>query len=290
MKRDDIWRLTRSALGRAGRDRVTTSAASLAFHEFLALVPGAVALVGVANLVGLPRARLQSLLHGIAALLPTAAAKVLQQALTSPQSRGTNVIAVAAGGAVALWAAIETAVALQIALDMAYETRASRGFFARRVRGLALVGVTLAFGGGAFVLLIVGGPLGSHILHVSGAFSPLWTALRWVVGVACVVLLISSYDYLGPDRVDRRWIMLTAGGAISAILWLGVAVGYSYYLDHFGRSSQTYGAFAGVVSLLIWLYLSAIVILLGAELNRELEDRPAPVPGRRGRARVGRTR
>jgi len=205
-------------------------------------------------------------------LLPATTAKVFEQALTSPGPRSSSVLALVFGGLVSLWANIEAAVALQFALDMAYETSGDRGFLARRLRALALVGVTLVFGGGAFLLLIVGGPLGSLLAPAGGSwFHFLWTALRWVVGVACVVVLISLYDYLAPNREERRWRLLSVGGAVSTALWLGIAACYSVYLDRVGHTSRAYGTFAGVITLLVWLFLTAVAILLGAELNRELE-------------------
>jgi membrane protein len=137
---------------------------------------------------------------------------------------------------------------------------------------VALIGVTIVFGGGAFVLLVLGGPLGSLILPHGGRslVGPIWSIGRWIVGIACALGLVSLYDFFGPNRTDRRWKLLSIGGSVSTVLWLAIAVGYSYYLDHFGRSTETYGSLAGVVCLEVWLFLSALVILIGAELNQEL--------------------
>lgn len=260
-------------LRHASRDRVLINASSLAFHWFTAIVPGGIALVGVANLLGLSQARLNSLTHGISVLLPASAAKIFDQALKTGHSGSSAVEAVIIAGIVALWASIESAATLQIAMDMAYETTADRGLVRRRVRGLALVGITIVFGGAAFTLLVIGSPLGTLIEpNGSGAWFPiLWGVFRWVVGIVCVIALISLYDYLAPNRSDKEWKVLSTGGAISAVLWLVVAACYSFYLNHFGHTSQTYGAFAGVVALLLWLFFTGAVILLGAEFNRELE-------------------
>jgi len=223
---------------------VTTNAASLALHWFLAVVPGAIALTGLANLAGLPKERVHHLVHGISVLLPSAAANTLDSALTSPAASGSNVVAVVLGTLVALWASLEASVALQFALDMAYETKGDRGFFARRVRGLALIAATIVFGGGAFILLVLGGPLGTLILPHSGSslVDSVWSIGRWVVGIACALVLISLYDFFGPNRTDRRWKLLSIGGSVSTALWLATSVVYSYYLDHFGRSTRRMGA------------------------------------------------
>jgi membrane protein len=267
------------------------SAASLAFHWFIALVPAAIAFVGVSGLAGLQPSRLHALTRGVSVLLPASTANVLERALQTQRTGGSNVLAIVAGGLVALWASLEAAVALEIGLDMAYETVGDRGFLRRRLRAFGLVGVTVLFGGAAFALLIVGGPLGSLIepTHSAGWFPIPWTVFRWVSGIACVVVLVSLYDYLAPNRTERRWTLLSVGGSVSTALWLAVAAGYSFYLNHFGRTSATYGAFSGVVVLLLWLYLTGVVILLGAETNRELERTATSTvsapPGRERRAR-----
>lgn len=269
-------------LRQAGRDRVTINVSSLAFHWFVAIVPGGIALVGVANLLGLSQARLKSLTHGVSVLLPASAAKVFDQALETDHSHSSAVYVVVIAGLVALWASIESTATLQIALDMSYETKGDRGFLQRRVRGLLLVAITVVFGGAAFALLVIGSPLGMLIQprNSAGWFPVLWDVVRWVVGIACVVTLISLYDYFGPDRSDKQWRILSLGGSISTVLWLAAAACYSFYLNHFGHSAETYGAFSGVVALLLWLFFTAAVILLGAEFNRELERTIEKTPER----------
>lgn len=263
------------AAQRASRDRILISASSLAFHWFIAVVPGAIAVVGVTRHSGLSSQRLASLTHDLSVLLPASASKVFDQAL-STRSAASSIGALLIAALVSIWASIESAATLQVALDMAYETTQDRGFLARRLRGLPIVGITLLFGGGAFVLLVIGGPLGTLIRPAhSGAWFPVfWTTARWIVGIACVIVLISLYELLGPDRTERRWRLVSVGGTVSTALWLLFATCYSLYLDHFGHSAETYGSLAGVVALLLWLYLAALVILIGAEVNSELEQSP----------------
>jgi membrane protein len=249
------------------------NASSLSFHWFISIVPGAIAVVSIANLMGLSHHRLTSLTHGISVLLPASTASIFDQALKAGHSGSSAVYALTLTGLVAFWASLESTATLQIAMNMAYETNTDRGFLRRRRRGLLLVAITVIFGGAACVLLIIGSPLGT-LLQPDGSgswFPAVWTVFRWVGGVACVITLISLYDYLAPDRSDRSWKLLSIGGSISTVLWLGVAACYSFYLNRFGHASQTYGAFAGVVALLLWLFFTGAAILLGAEFNRELE-------------------
>jgi membrane protein len=260
-------------LRQASRDRLMINASSLSFHWFISIVPGAIALVGIANLVGLSQRRLTSLTHGVSVLLPASTADIFDQALKSGHSGSSAVFAVVLTGLVAFWASLESTATLQIAMDMAYETNADRGFLRRRSRGLLLVAITVVLGGAASALLVIGSPLGT-LLQPAGSsswFPAVWNVFRWIVGVACVITLISLYDYLAPDRADRSWKLLSIGGSVSTVLWLGVAACYSFYLDRFGHATQTYGAFAGVIALLLWLFFTGTAILLGAEFNRELE-------------------
>lgn len=206
-------------------------------------------------------------------LFPASAAKVFDQELTAGHSSSSAFYAVFIAGAVAFWASLESSSTLQIALDMAYETDTDRGFIRRRIRGLVLIAITIVLGGAAFALLVIGAPVGS-LIEPSGSgswFPILWDVFRWIVGIVCVVAMISLYDYFGPNRSDKAWKLLSIGGSISTVLWLVVASCYSFYLNHSGHTTQTYGEFAGVVALLLWLFFTGAVILLGAEFNRELE-------------------
>ncbi len=269
----------RELLASAASDRITTNAASLAFHWFLAVFPAALALLGLAHLVGLSPAQVRALAHGIGALLPAAAAQVLVEALRSPSSAKASLLEVLLGTLVATWSAIEAMAALQVGLDVAFAVRRDRGFIRRRVASLPLLGVTVVLGGSAFALMVLGVPLG-HLISGSlpagrQAFSVVWNLARFVGAFVLVALLVSTYYALGPWRERRRWRWLTPGSALATLGWLASSGAYSFYLDDVGHASRTYGAFAGVAALLLWLFLTAVCLLAGAELDRALESRDA---------------
>lgn len=270
--------LARRTLVEAAEDRITTSAASLAFHWFLAIFPATIATLGIVGLVGLSAAQLRSLVHGIGVLLPAQMSQVIDQALRNPARGPQDGLEVVLGLAVALWSAVEAMAALQVGLDVAYEVSSDRGFLGRRVMALPLIAATAVLGGAGSGLLVLGNPvralLPASTALARSAFDGAWLAIRWSGAVALVMALLSVYYTIGPnhDRPRREW--LSAGAVAATVGWMAVSAAFSYYLDNFGHESRSYGAFAGVAVLLLWLFVTAAAVLLGAELNCELARRP----------------
>jgi membrane protein len=142
---------------------------------------------------------------------------------------------------------------------------------------LPLIAVTVVLGGAASGLLVLGDPirslLGSSAALARPAFDFLWTVIRWAGATALVVLLLSAYYTLGPNHPKIRWRWISVGAVVAAGGWLGASAAFSFYLDHFGHESRTYGTFAGVAVLLLWLFVTALAVLIGAELDCELARR-----------------
>ncbi len=100
----------------------------------------------------------------------------------------------------------------------------------------------------------------------------LWTAIRWVLALLAVVTLFALFYFIGPNRQPPSWSWLSPGGILATVIWVAASVLFSVYVSHFGGSyAKTYGALAGVIILVLWLYITALAILVGAELNGELE-------------------
>jgi membrane protein len=277
-------RLVQRTVVEASRDRITTNAASLAFHWFLAIFPAAIAVLGVIGLEGFSPSQLRGLVHGVSVLLPAQMAQTIDQALSRPPHGAGGATALVVGLAVALWSSIEAMAALQVGLDVAYEVGRDRGFVARRLHSVPLLALTVVLGGAASVLLVLGNPVRSLLPSTwalaRSTLDGLWLAIRWAGALVLVILLLSAYYSFGPnhDQPKRRW--LTVGAGVAAAGWMGASAAFSYYLDHFGHTSRTYGTFAGVAALLLWLFLTALAVLLGAELNCEI-DRPRSAAGGR---------
>ncbi len=270
-----VPKLVRKVLAEAIEDRVTTSAASLAFHWFLAIFPAIVAAVGLIGLVGLSASQLRSLVHGVDVLLPVQMSQTIDEALNNPVKGTGGGVEVVGGLVVAIWSGIEAMAALQVGLDVAFEVSSDRGFVRRRLVAVPLLLLTVVLGGAASGLLILGDPiralLPSSFALARSTFDAAWVVIRWAGALASVVLLLSAYYSFGPNRTKSRLRWASPGAAAAALGWLGASAAFTFYLDHFGHESRTYGAFAGVAALLLWLYLTGVAVMLGAELDCELD-------------------
>jgi len=270
--------IVRKVFAEAVEDRVTTSAASLAFHWFLAIFPAIIAAVGVVGLVGLSASQLRSLVHGVNVVLPVQMSQTIDEALRNPVKGAGGGVEIGLGLAVALWSAVEAMAAFQIGLDVAFEVSSDRGFVRRRLVAVPLVVLTVVLGGAASGLLVLGDPiralLPSSLALARSTSDAAWTVVRWAGAMALVVLLLSVYYSFGPNRKRSRLRWVSPGSMVAAAGWLGTSAAFSFYLDHFGHESRTYGAFAGVAALLLWLYLTGLVVMVGAELDCELTRIP----------------
>jgi membrane protein len=206
---------------------------------------------------------------------------LVDKQLLAPPGRGTSLLEVLVGAAVALWSSVEAMSALEVALDVAYETPLNecRGFLGRRLAALPLLGVTVVLGGAASSALVLGGPLGSLLPSALSGVRPeyhdLVVAVRYAGAFVVLVLLLSIYFRFGT-RAPAGWDWVSPGAVVAAGGWMGVAAGFSFYLDHFGHEARDYGSLAGSAVTLLWLFLTAVAILLGAELNPALERMAEP--------------
>ncbi|HTX62181.1 MAG TPA: YihY/virulence factor BrkB family protein [Acidimicrobiales bacterium] len=283
------WREILSALKtRIRRDRVSVSAGSLAFHGFLAFFPAIIAALGVLTLVHAGQGTLHQLTDAIARALPAGTAEVFQSAVRAATKRHEgSVTAVVVGVVVALWSATSATAVLQQVLDVAYGVPLDRKFMVRRVRGLPLLVLTGMLGSLAAALVVFGEPIESAIrssVPLGAAFTVAWTVARWVVAFAAISVLFSTYYWVAPNRQRVRWRWVTPGSLLAATVFLLGSLGFSFYISTFGSYSKTYGTFAGAAIFVFWLYLTSLAVLIGGELNAELErvGMLRALPARRG--------
>lgn len=266
------WDALKRSWAEMGKDNLSLIAAGVAFYGFTAMVPLLGATVLVYGLVADP----QTVLRQMAALtevLPAEAASLIGDQLMNVVSsaEGKKGLGLVVALAIALWGATKGAGAIVTALNIAYEEEDQRGFVKRTLLNLVIVVgavIGLIFAVGAITSL-------SHLERlIPGAPTPIvWLGklASWLVLAGLIAAGAATLYRYGPDRDEAKWSWLTPGSIAAAIGIGALTVGFSVYVANFGNYNATYGSLGAVVVLLTWLYLSALVLLLGAELNSELE-------------------
>ncbi|HEX8625982.1 MAG TPA: YihY/virulence factor BrkB family protein [Allosphingosinicella sp.] len=264
----------------AGDDNVGLLAAGVAFYGFLAFVPLLASAVLTYGLVADPQTVAEHI-RTLAKTLPREAASIIAdqlQAITGSKS-GAHGVGLLLAIAIALYGASKGSASVVTALNIAYEVKESRGFIKRTALALAMtVGlvVVVLFGASAISAL-------AFIEHFLPFSSPIvHTALQillWAVAAAVVALGLALIYRYAPNRPDAPWAWITPGSAAATLLWLAASLGFGLYVSNFGNYNATYGSLGGVVVFLTWLYLSAYIVLMGGEMNSELERQQAKGSG-----------
>jgi membrane protein len=286
------WQVVKRAVKESGRDNVPMLAAGVAFFGFLAIFPAMIAALTLYGLVADPQT-VAAQVGDLSAALPQQAQPIIADQLQSVASTSGGALSI--GLVIALLAAVWSASSgtgnLIKAVNLAYDEDETRGFL--KLRGIALL---LTLGAIVFVLLTIAlvavVPIVLNALPLGPAGTVLAQVVRWVLLVAVIVVVLAVVYRLAPDRDEPRFAWVGTGSMVAAVLWIVGSVLFSLYVNNFGSYNKTYGAIAGVVVLMLWLYLTSYIVLLGAEINAESErqtredtTRGAPAPvGERGAA------
>ncbi len=246
-------------------DNLVDYAGSVAFSAFLAIFPFLVFVVALAGLVIDP-STLTALVDQIHRLVPPDVARILTDRLTA-LATGPHTGLITVGAVGAIWTATGAVTALVTALDAAYDVHDSRPFW--KVRGLAIL-LTLA--GAVFVIVASVVALATPAVagYLGGVLGPLLLWLRWPVAAVIMLLVIACLYYFLPD-VEQDFRFITPGSVFAVVVWAIASEAFSLYVRHLGRYDAIYGTLGGVIVLLLWIWISALVILVGAEINAVLE-------------------
>ncbi|HEV3462696.1 MAG TPA: YihY/virulence factor BrkB family protein [Actinomycetes bacterium] len=251
------------------QDQVPLLGAGVAFYTLLSLFPAIIAGVSIYGLVADPETVRQQL-DDLTNMLSESTAEILREQIREITSGAGGALGVATviGILTALWSASSGMKALITGVNLAYDETESRKFL--KLRGLAIV-LTL----GAMVLMAVALALIAGFPPVADSWPTVlqwvFAVLRWVLLAGLLIVGLAVLYRYAPDRDEPKWGWVSWGSGIATLLWVLASIGFSIYVNSFGNYNKTYGALAGVIILMFWLYLTAVIVLVGAELNTEME-------------------
>lgn len=272
----DWFAVLKRTWGETNADNVGLIAAGVAFYGFLALVPLLGAIVLSYGLVAEP-ATVMDNMRQLTSVMPGQAAQVIGDQLMNvvTASDGKKGLGLLLALALALYGARNGAGALIIALNVAYEEEEKRGFVRLNLLTLGMTAAAVVVAILALLAVTAMGHLQTALPQAPGAVLILGKIAAYAVVTAVGAAGAATLYRFGPSREQAKWTWLTPGSLLAALLWLLLTIGFGIYVANFGNYNATYGSLGAVVVLLTWMYLSSYILVLGAELNSELEHQTA---------------
>ncbi len=259
-------------------DEVFGRAAELSYYFLLALFPFLIFLTSIIGFVlGPGTGARHALFSYLARVMPPSAFQLLDTTMwqVSAASSGGKL---SFGLLAALWAASNGLSAITTSLNVAYDVKESRPWWKQRLTAIGLTMALSVFIIVALLLVVAGGHIADWLAHTFGlgpVFPLVWKIIQWPVVLACMMFAFALIYYLAPDLREQAWHWLTPGAAIGVALWLLVSLAFRIYLHFFDSYSATYGSLGAVIILMLWLYFTGTAVLIGGEINSEIENAAA---------------
>lgn len=254
-------------------DNLTDWAAALTYYGILSIFPALLVFVSVIGLIGAPVT--EPLLENIGTFAPSEARDILTKAVQELERRrgGASIVMIVALAA-ALWAASGYVAAFTRASNIVWDVEEGRPIWKTLPLRLGLTLTVLVLLAASALLVVFTGPIaesGGDAIGISGAVVTAWDIAKWPLLVFLVSLLLAILYYAAPNVRQPGFKWVSPGALLAVIVWIAASIGFALYVAAFGSYNKTYGALASVVIFLIWLWLTNVAVLLGAELNAELE-------------------
>jgi membrane protein len=260
------------------KDDVFGRAAQLAYYFLLALFPLLLFLTSVIGVVmGSDSGLRDSLFDYLNRMLPASASQLVNTTI-SEVSNASSGGKITFGILAALWAASNGMGAITEALNIAYDVKESRPWWKQRLTAVTLTIALSVLIISALILVLSGGRMADWLAVNYGlgeTFRISWKILQWPIVLAFMLLAFALIYYFAPDLREQKWAWITPGAVIGVVLWLLVSFGFRLYLHFFDSYSKTYGTLGAVIVLMLWLYLTGASILIGGEINSEIEHAAA---------------
>lgn len=265
------WDIGWRVMKRLGTDNVTLVAGGLAMYTLLSVFPGLTAALSIYGLFASPDTVIQQM-KAFSGVLPPGVWNIFNTQLQTLASHQNSTLSIAAtiSLVIALWSARSAMSALMTATNIAYGEKEKRNYFVQVLVSLALTVAAVS----AFLLMLTLGvavPVTLKILGTRPWVQWVVDVVQWALVWAFAVVGLSAIYRYGPSREPARWHWITWGSGIAAALWLASSAIFALYVGDFANYGKTYGALGGVIALLMWFYLSSIFVVLGAEINAEME-------------------
>jgi membrane protein len=267
-------------------DNLTDWAAALTYYSILSIFPALIALVSITALVGQHPQTTNSLLEIVDDIGPASAVETFKGPIETVMSNKSGAgVALVISLAVALWSASSYVGAFMRASNQIYEVEEGRKFWKLRPLQLLVTLVMVLLLAIVAIAIVATGPLADAIgsqIGLGSAAVTAWDIAKWPVLLAVVMLMVALLYYAAPNvrHPGFRWI--TPGGVLAVVLWIVASAAFAFYVANFASYNKTYGSLAGVIVFLVWLWISNIAVLLGAEFDAELErgrELESGVPG-----------
>ncbi len=282
--RDILWRVK----DEVSKDHLSVLAAGVGFYALLAIFPALAAAVSLYGLAFDPR-DVEEQIAMVIGIVPEQAGRIItdQLAQITSQPRQSLGFGVIIALLFALWSSSAAVQTLMTGLNVVYDEPEKRGVLAFYATAIGLTVGAILFG--LFALSLVAAlPAALQLIGLPGGISTTVSLARWPLLAIGVMFALAVLYRWGPSREKSRWQWVSWGAVAATVLWLAGSLAFSYYVANFGSYNETYGTLGAVVILLMWFYLSGYVVLLGAELNAEMERQTAKDTTDRGGAPLGR--
>jgi membrane protein len=257
------------------QDELTDSAAALTYYGILSLFPALIALVSIAGLV-FDKATITGFLTTVIGQLgPASAVDTFKGPITQvTSSHGAAGVMLIVGIAAALWSASGYVGGFMRASNHIYEVREGRPFYKSRPLQILVTLVELVLLALVVIAVVLTGPLADAVgkgLGIGSTAVTIWQIAKWPVLLVAVMVMLAILYYSSPNARVRGFKWVSGGSVLAVVVWVIASVGFAFYVGNFGSYNKTYGSLGGVVVFLVWMWISNVAILLGAELNAETE-------------------
>lgn len=264
------WRVAKRSVVSFYDDQATHHAAALTYYALMSLFPILLLAVSLLGVLGEFPGTYNAIVGHLRGVVPGVTLAPLETGVRAAlKSRGTAAAALGLAIATALYGGTGYLEAARRALNVVFEARRGRSFVRRKLTDVASLFVLLTLVLATLVLMFAGGGVAHKVLGRDAA--AVWRVVRWPAAFVTALVVFSFIYYVTPDVRQRaiRWVI--PGAVAGVAVWLGVSIAFSEYIDHFKGFNVTYGSFAAAIILLVWLWLTNLALLFGAEINAEIE-------------------